>query len=118
MSEELQRYLVGDKKKDFFKGDNLGKYQWFVLGSTTLSQLKAAGIIAGFSTDTKFRAKIWKGKPSATNKPDEIILDGTQCVLVVERKDSVEISTQRQEEAAAEQCLTYVLTCPRFLYQS
>jgi hypothetical protein len=107
MAEELQRYAVAGKKNRF-KGEPLGPYERFVIGATTLGQLKAAGIIKDFATEIRFKAKVWKGKPSAASRPDEIVLDGKQTVLVVERKDSNELLTQRQEEAAAEQCLTCI----------
>ncbi len=108
MPEELQRFQLQIGSQIVYQGSPLGPFQHYIIGSTTLSQLKSANIIAGFVTDISFKANTWSGNPSQSSKPDEIILDGTTVVAVVERKDSIDLKTPRQEEAAAEQCLTYM----------
>lgn len=108
MSEELQRYqkLVGGKL--LYQGDKLGRHEHYILGSTTLKQLKTAGIIRGFTIDTAFKPRIWDGTATPQSRPDELILDGKSVVVVIERKDHSELRTPKQEEASAEQCLVYL----------
>jgi type I restriction enzyme M protein len=108
MSEELQRYQKKRGRKIHYEGDKLGKFKHFILGNTTLTQLKQCGIIKGFITDIPFKPRIWGGKPSPASKPDEIILEGNNVILVVERKPTSELNTQKKEEKAAEQCLVYI----------
>jgi hypothetical protein len=52
MSEELQRYQKKRGKKIYYGGDKLGKFNHFILGNTTLTQLQRGGIIEGFITLT------------------------------------------------------------------
>jgi len=91
LSEQLQQYRVKEKGKWVYEGTPLGSYDRFVIGSTTLSQLKTAGIIADFTTEINFRPTVWKGKPTTAAKPDELVLDGQQTILVV-RTGQVPIS--------------------------
>lgn len=108
MSEELQRYLKTVSGRLVYHGNSLGKYEHYILGSTTLNQLKTAGVIRGFTTDIPFKPRVWDGTPSPQSRPDEIVLDGQTVVAVVERKGSLELITPRQEESSAEQCLVYL----------
>lgn len=108
MSEELQRYQILEGGRPIYRGDKLGSLEHFVLGSTTLAQLKRAGIIRGFTIDIPFKPRIWGGKSSPQSRPDEIILDGSSVIAIVERKDPSELRSQKQEESAAEQCLVYL----------
>jgi len=105
MSEELQRYLKKEETRRLYRGDSLDDYEHYILGSTTLNQLKQTGIIDGFIIDITFIPKIWRGKSTSQNKPDEIVLDNKSVILVVERKQSNELRTPKQEEEASEQCL-------------
>jgi len=108
MSEELQRYQKSERGKIYYEGDKLGKFEHFLIGNTTLTQLQQGGIIKGFITDIPFKPRFWDGKPSPASKPDEIVLDGNEVILVVERKTPDELNTQKKEEKAAEQCLVYL----------
>lgn len=110
MSEELQRYLKlkGDGQTKYYRGDILDGFEHFILGSTNLKQLKEAGIIEDFITEIAFSPRLWNGTPSQRTQPDEIVLDQKHVVLVVERKTSAELNSQKKEEEAAEQCLTYM----------
>jgi len=108
MSEELQRYARKINNKTIYRGVKLNSFEYYILGNTTLAQLKRAKIIDGFINDISFKPHIWKGKPTSTSRPDEIVLDGKSVILVVERKSSTELRTMKQEEEAAEQCLVYM----------
>lgn len=108
MSEELQQYLRTKDGRAFYEGYKLDGFEHYVIGSTTLKQLKQAGIIDDFLTEVSLAPKIWKGNASPNSKPDEIILDNKAVILVVERKARSELKTPKQEEAAGEQCLTYM----------
>lgn len=108
MSEELQRYQKRRGKRITYEGEQLGRYFHYYLGNTTLDQLKRSNIIDGFTTNIPFKPRVWNGKPSKTSRPDELVLDGGNVILVVERKESHELKTPRQEEGAAEQCLVYL----------
>jgi len=108
MSEELQRYLSRNGGQTRYCGEQLDRFEHYKLGSTTLQQLKGAGIIEGFATEIRFQPRIWPGGPSSANKPDELILDGKQVVAVVERKRQEELDSPRKEESAAEQCFVYL----------
>ncbi len=108
MSEELQRYQVAVGGSITYQGERLESFERFVLGATTLLQLKQADIIEGYTNDVVFRPKVWKGSASPASRPDEIVLDGKTVKLVVERKTPDELSTPKKEESAAEQCLTYM----------
>jgi len=104
MSEELQRYL----KNGEYEGDGLGSFRHYILGSTTIAQLKQAGIIEGYVTDISFKPRVWRGNSSPQSKPDEIVLSGRQVIAVIERKPTSELRTLKQEQEAAEQCLVYM----------
>jgi type I restriction-modification system DNA methylase subunit len=109
MSEELQRYLIPNPDGSIrHQGEKLDSFERYVLGATTLAQLKQAGIIDSFVDQIAFQPKIWKGSPSPASRPDELVLDGKIVKLVVERKTSFELATPKLEESASEQCLTYM----------
>jgi len=109
MSEELQRYLNKTADQNtYYEGESIDNFQHFILGSTTLKQLKKAGIIEDFVTEIVFSPRLWDGDASQRTMPDEIILDHKRVVLVVERKTSMELNSPKKEEVAAEQCLTYM----------
>jgi len=109
MSEELQRYRIEtNRKNNNYEGESLGKYEHYILGNTTLSQLKGCNIIEGFKTDINYEPDIWEGEPSDKSKPDEIILDDKEVLVVVERKKSEKLNTPKKEKKAAEQCLVYL----------
>ena len=108
MSEELQRYQTLVSGRISHQGNKLGKYEHYVLGSTSLGQLKTANVIRGFTTEIPFKPRVWEGKPTPQSRPDEILLDGQSIIVVVERKGSIELTTPKQEEQAAEQCLVYL----------
>ncbi len=108
MSEELQRYCKKRNGHNHYEGNKINGFEHYILGATTLKQLKQCDIIDDFITEVPFKPKIWKGCASQTSKPDEIILDNKSVILVVERKKTTELKTQKQEEEASEQCLTYM----------
>ena len=107
MSEELQRYQKSSSGLICYEGEKIDSCQRFILGSTTLAQLKQADIIESFTNEIVFKPRLWNGSPTPSSKPDELILDGKTVKLVVERKTKAELSTQKKEETAAEQCLVY-----------
>jgi len=109
MSEELQRYQVtGTGGRVQYQGEAFDSFQRYVLGATTLTQLKQAGIIESFVNEIAFQPKIWRGSSSQASRPDELIVDGRIVKLVIERKTPEELATPKLEESAAEQCLTYM----------
>lgn len=108
MSEELQRYCKKKNGNKYYEGIKIDGFEHYILGATTLKQLKQADIIDDFVNDISFPARLWNGTPSQNSKPDEIILDNKQVILVIERKSTINFKTLKQEEVAAEQCLTYM----------
>jgi len=108
MSEELQRYQRRKGKSVAYEGELFNGYVRYLLGNTTLNQLRRAKIISGYTLDIPFKPKIWRGKPSKSSRPDEIVLDGKNVIVVVERKEPYELKSPKQEEEAAEQCLVYL----------
>lgn len=61
MSEELQRYLRKKNGKNYYEGDKLNGFEHYILGSTTLKQLKQAGIINDFLNKIIFKPKLYVG---------------------------------------------------------
>lgn len=95
MSEELnQRDLINNPEK-------IGKYDFRNIGSTSLLQLKKAGIIHG-----KDYKGFEKRKPDAIISIDNVIKSKEKTTLgIVENKSTSQFKTKKQKESALKQGL-------------
>ena len=95
MSEELnQRDLINNPEK-------IGKYDFRNIGSTSLLQLKKAGIIHG-----KDYKGFEKRKPDAIISIPEVVKSKVKTTLgIVENKSTSQFKTKKQKESALKQGL-------------
>ena|ERR1051326_5262567 len=88
MSEELlQRDLKENPEK-------IGTWAFYNIGSTTINQLKKAGIIKKFDYGNIGNKKV-----------DGIIVDHKKVLAIVEYKDAKEFNTQKKKKDAIQQVI-------------